>query len=72
MTSRTLEQLAQELVRLCDSIEKHGLVDYQMGVAEEEILDLLMGCLRLLDPPSDRAREASRAGPAIAGAGRGR
>lgn len=34
-----LEQLARELVRLCDDVEKHGLVDYQMGVAEEEIMD---------------------------------
>ena len=34
-----LEQLARELVRLCDDVEKHGLVDYQMGVAEENIMD---------------------------------
>lgn len=35
----TLEHMSRELVRLCDSVEKHGLVDYQMGVAEEEIID---------------------------------
>ena len=34
----TLERMGSELVRLCDSMEKHGLVDYQMGVWEEEIL----------------------------------
>lgn len=34
----TLERMGAELVRLCDSMEKHGLVDYQMGVWEEEIL----------------------------------
>lgn len=39
MSSQTLERLSTELVRLCDSIERHGLVDYQMGVAEEEIMD---------------------------------
>lgn len=33
-----LEQLGNELVRLCDSIERHGLVDYQIGVWEEEII----------------------------------
>lgn len=33
-----LERMGTELVRLCDSMEKHGLVDYQMGVWEEEIL----------------------------------
>lgn len=36
---RDLERMSSELVRLCDSVEKHGLVDYQMGVAEEEIMD---------------------------------
>lgn len=35
----SLKELGRELVRLCDHIEKHGLVDYQMGVAEEEIMD---------------------------------
>lgn len=39
MNQQTLETLSRELVRLCDSVEKHGLVDYQMGVAEEEIMD---------------------------------
>ena len=39
MSTPTLEQLSRELVRLCDSVERHGLVDYQMGVAEEEIMD---------------------------------
>ena len=39
MTAGILERLSQELVRLCDLVERHGLVDYQMGVAEEEIMD---------------------------------
>lgn len=34
-----MEELGQELVRLCDGISIYGLVDYQMGVAEEEILE---------------------------------
>ena len=33
-----LERMARELVRMCDSMERHGLVDYQMGVWEEEIM----------------------------------
>lgn len=33
-----LENMGSELVRLCDVIEKHGLVDYQIGVWEEEII----------------------------------
>lgn len=35
----TLERLCKELVTLCDSVERHGLVDYQMGVSEEEIME---------------------------------
>jgi hypothetical protein len=33
-----MELMGKELVRLCDVMEKHGLVDYQMGVWEEEIV----------------------------------
>ncbi|KAI4129953.1 MAG: hypothetical protein LQ347_003558 [Umbilicaria vellea] len=33
-----LERMGKELVRLCDTMERHGLVDYQMGVWEEEII----------------------------------
>lgn len=32
-----LTRMGDELVRLCDKIEPHGLVDYEMGVAEELI-----------------------------------
>lgn len=35
----TLQRMGTEVIRLCDSMERHGLVDYQMGVWEEEILD---------------------------------
>jgi len=34
----TLTKMGDELVRWCDSIEQHGLVDYEMGVAEEQII----------------------------------
>jgi len=33
-----LEKMGGELVRLCDGMERHGLVDYEMGVWEEEII----------------------------------
>lgn len=35
----TLEVMGKNLVQLCDNMEKHGLVDYQMGVWEEEIIN---------------------------------
>lgn len=34
-----LERMGKELIRLCDGIERHGLVDYHYGVWEERILD---------------------------------
>lgn len=33
-----LEKMGRDLVRLCDGMERHGLVDYEMGVWEEEII----------------------------------
>lgn len=33
-----LEKMGTQLVKHCDNMEKHGLVDYQMGVWEEEII----------------------------------
>ncbi|KAF2120064.1 hypothetical protein BDV96DRAFT_486002 [Lophiotrema nucula] len=40
-----LEKMGTQLVKNCDNIEKHGLVDYQMGVWEEEIIAMLSRCL---------------------------
>ena len=34
-----LERMARELVRMCDVMERHGLVDYEMGIWEEEIMN---------------------------------
>ncbi|KAF3925966.1 hypothetical protein ABW20_dc0106869 [Dactylellina cionopaga] len=38
ISEETLENMGTEMVRHCDNMERHGLVDYQMGVWEEEIL----------------------------------
>jgi hypothetical protein len=38
-----LRKMGNELVRLCDGIERHGLVDYQYGVWEEQIVDSTLG-----------------------------
>ncbi|KAK4191387.1 hypothetical protein QBC35DRAFT_11874 [Podospora australis] len=45
-----LEKMGKELVKLCDNIERHGLVDYQYGVWEEQIIEILTECLDLCDP----------------------
>lgn len=39
LPAERLDKMGKELVRLCDKMEQHGLVDYQMGVWEEEILN---------------------------------
>jgi hypothetical protein len=38
MSQATVEKLGSELVRLCDGLERHGLVDYQYGVWEDQII----------------------------------
>ena len=35
----TMERMGNDLVAHCDTLGKLGLVDYQMGVAEEDIID---------------------------------
>ncbi|KAJ5033489.1 uncharacterized protein L3040_008604 [Drepanopeziza brunnea f. sp. 'multigermtubi'] len=47
MTQDFISKMAKDLIRMCDAIEKHGLVDYQYGVAEEQIIDILSDCLDL-------------------------
>lgn len=39
ISAGALERLGDAVVKFCDDIEKYGLVDYQMGFREEEIID---------------------------------
>jgi hypothetical protein len=39
LTRDTIENLGDEIVRLCNDLERHGLVDYQYGVWEEQITE---------------------------------
>ncbi|TVY14717.1 hypothetical protein LARI1_G006872 [Lachnellula arida] len=47
MTQEVINKMAKDLIRMCDAVEKHGLVDYQYGVAEERIMMILTECLDL-------------------------
>jgi hypothetical protein len=38
MSQDFISKMAKDLIRMCDAVEKHGLVDYQYGVAEEQII----------------------------------
>ncbi|KAF2200167.1 hypothetical protein GQ43DRAFT_374462 [Delitschia confertaspora ATCC 74209] len=42
-----LQYLGDTLVKACDQMEKHGLVDYQMGVWEEDIIAMITQCMDL-------------------------
>ncbi|KAL2162786.1 hypothetical protein VTH06DRAFT_6622 [Thermothelomyces fergusii] len=44
-----LQKMGKDLLRLCDGVERHGLVDYQYGVWEEQIIDILEECLDLYE-----------------------
>lgn len=33
-----MENMGRDLIQLCDQLEQYGLVDYEMGIWEEEIL----------------------------------
>ncbi|KAF2492037.1 hypothetical protein BU16DRAFT_551790 [Lophium mytilinum] len=56
----SLEEMGKQLVHLCDNMEKHGLVDYQMGVWEEEIINMLTTCLDMLENMSGSAGPTQR------------
>ncbi|EQK98205.1 hypothetical protein G6O67_003842 [Ophiocordyceps sinensis] len=49
MSEETIKRMGDELVRLCDGIERHGLVDYQYGVWEEQIESILEECLDIYE-----------------------
>lgn len=44
----TIEKLGNEIIRLSDGLERHGLVDYQYGVWEDQIIAGRLSCPRLL------------------------
>lgn len=59
LPKESLEEMGNELVSLCDGLEKHGLVDYQMGVSEQEIIEILTQCIDLVgsDDENDEGAE---------------
>jgi hypothetical protein len=50
LSAETIQAMVDELIRLCDLLEQHGLVDYDRGVWEEEITSIFSQCLDLLVP----------------------
>ncbi|KAL4926460.1 uncharacterized protein BDV17DRAFT_293455 [Aspergillus undulatus] len=64
LSTEAMDTLGKQLIQLCDQMEQHGLVDYQMGIWEEEILSagIALGqCLDLIEnqPELTRTRPAT-------------
>lgn len=38
LSKAMIKKIGNELIRLCDGIERYGLIDYQYGVWEEQII----------------------------------
>lgn len=79
---RTLKRAGDKLVALANEVEPHGLVDYQMGIWEEQIIEVLVDCRNVYrdrrasrlsrspsSVPSSVAAEAGRAAKGSAGGG---
>ncbi|KAI2608313.1 uncharacterized protein GGS25DRAFT_269689 [Hypoxylon fragiforme] len=56
-----LRKMGKEIVRLCDGIDRHGLVDYEYGVWEEPIIAIIEACLDLYENEDEAEPAASSA-----------
>ncbi|KAF7712688.1 Uncharacterized protein PECH_001665 [Penicillium ucsense] len=61
-----MEEIGKDLIHFCDQLEQHGLVDYQMGIWEEEILSVLGQCLDLIVDKPELLRIPATPEPALA------
>ncbi|KAI1106093.1 hypothetical protein F4804DRAFT_330653 [Jackrogersella minutella] len=64
-----LRKMGKEIVRLCDGIDRHGLVDYEYGVWEENIISIIEECLDLYEN-EEEAEPSSSSATNPAGGGR--
>jgi len=64
LSGETITHLVDELVSLCDQLEQYGLVDFELGIWEEQIIHIFTVCLDLL-PRSGLTGQTGRsqAGP---------
>ncbi|OOF91129.1 hypothetical protein ASPCADRAFT_57730, partial [Aspergillus carbonarius ITEM 5010] len=53
LSGDAMDNLGKELIQICDRMEPHGLVDYQMGIWEEEILSIMGQCLDIVEDRPD-------------------
>ena len=54
-----IKMLMEDLVGMCDKLQPYGLVDFEMGLWEEQIIQVFIECLDLLCPrPAETHRIA--------------
>lgn len=61
LSGDTMSSLVEALIKMGDQLEQDGLVDFEMGIWEEQIIHIFTVCLDLLrsDPPARRQSETS-------------
>ncbi|KAE8145856.1 hypothetical protein BDV25DRAFT_170177 [Aspergillus avenaceus] len=67
LSGDVMDNLGKELIQLCDRVEQYGLVDYEMGIWEEEILSVLSQCLDLIESRPEILRAHLSNAPTAAG-----
>jgi hypothetical protein len=58
LTADKLHAMVEELIGLIDNVEQYGLVDYDMGVWEDQIVHIFTQCLDLF-PPTQTATQST-------------
>ena len=48
LSSENMTDLVDELISFCNHLEQYGLVDFEMGIWEEQIIHIFSVCLDLL------------------------
>lgn len=64
LSAETIKRLVDELVSFADQLEAYGLVDYEMGIAEEQICHIFTVCLDLLPRNGQDSRGGQARPPA--------
>ena len=58
LTAENIKRLVDDVVTMCDQLEVYGLVDYEMGIAEEQICHIFTLCLNLLQREGQATQSA--------------
>ncbi|EXJ72771.1 uncharacterized protein A1O5_03918 [Cladophialophora psammophila CBS 110553] len=57
LSTDIITSLGDQLVAMCDILQTHGLVDYEMGIWEEQITHIFIECIDLLARNRPKSRE---------------